>query len=573
MQLNSTTSSDKRLNLLAGLYQQAEALYASTPVSAGQVQQLAAALLALSQTHPALLLSQLSLTPQQQSILAVLAVKQTALLCLLQRNLKLPDSWCLLILHALLVQPLALAGDSAELSASQQRYPALLSLKQQPELCQQLNLNAIFKLTDYKAKNRPFWQSSSTAQIVSFCWQVARLMVPGSGRYPGLEQISAALLPQADQTELLLWQAISQDSLWLTGRFLQDEEQQLLMLLNPVPHQGLLRLVCFNKQQKEFGQVVELADDGLSLLQPRTFTDWFYCSFWQESEVQLAAPDKLPNLNWLQQLSTAQTVSQQSRMLQQQPQLAALVKQQASALSRHQLELESEKHAIALIGQQNLPAVLQQSWLTQHCLLQAHPWHHQLLQFRLVLQQALLQLDQELNFFGLNSFSANTLAWCCVWPLWQQNDARFYPLVSPQGRSYLELYLKQQLWKQAQYQQLLNKVLVHLHCPVDWLIAAKHYRALPQHAQTSPQALLLAAAMELAISLFAVSDDEPARLEQSLRFLQQSSQRQLKPASHYQQLLVAATQPSTELSPLCNLISALGNETRQNHPVSQQISA
>ncbi|MFC4654888.1 hypothetical protein ACFO3I_07675 [Rheinheimera marina] len=571
--MNNTTSSDKAVHLLAGLYQQAGQLYASAEVSASQVQQLSAALLALSQTHPALLLSQLSLTPKEQPLLALAALKQSALLCLLQRQLKLPDNWCLLMLQAVLVQPLALADSSAEFSAAQQRYPALLSLKTFPELCKALNLAAVFKLCDHKAKNRPYWQSSSTSLMVSFCWQVARLMLPGSGRFPGLEQISALFLPQADQAEFVLWQAISQDPLWLTGRFVQDEEQQLLMLIDPVAQQGMLRLVCFDKQHKVFSAITELPEYGLTLLQPRTFNDWAYCSFWQESEVQLATPDKLPNLHWLQQLASAQTVSQQSKMLQQQPELSELVKQQASVLSRQQLELDSEKHAIALIGQHNLPAVLQQSWLAQHCLLQAHPWHQQLLQFRQALQQALLLLDNSLDLLGLNSFTASTLAWCCCWPLWQQNDARLYPLVSAQGRGYLELYLKQQLWKQPQYQQLLCKVLSHLQCPPDWTVAAKQYRALPQQAQISAQALLLAAALELTLSLFSVAQDQAEQLEQSLRFLQQTSKKPLSAAAEYQQQLLVSVQPCTELSPLCNLISALGNESRQNPQISRQITA
>jgi len=571
MLLNNTTSLTDHEHPLQLVYQLADQLYsANTEPDVSAIQTLATQLQHLGQHHTNLLFSQLSLTPTQPSQLAQLAVKQAAVLALLQISLRLPQSYHLQLLYAVLVKPLALASNTA-FTEVQQRFPALLTLKRYPTLCRELALSAVFKLCYRKNRGLTAWQSSLTATLVSFCWQVARLMLVGTGRFAALEQISVGLLSQSDEVELACWQAISRltDCPWLTGRYVKTAEQQLLMLLSGrVNDSGMYLAQAFAADGISVIHQLEVHPAEVQLLHPRSFKDWQLCQHWLDTPEKYIHEDKLPGLDWIQQLSQTSSVSRQVRQLAQQPALTALLLRQATQLSRQQLAPASVQHALALIGQHNLPALLQQCWLEHHCQQQVHPWHQQLLQFRQLLQQAILLLDQHYPLLGVNQVTASTLAWCFCWPLWQQNEPRLYPLSNQRGQSYFAQFLQHHIWQQQHYQQLLHKVMTHLQCPALWLKLANHFRTADQIT-----GLLMTAALQLSSHVFVATATSAKQVSASLTRLAMSTTASAASTEEYLEPLISFCHPHSLLYPLCNLISALPDEMPLNSQISVQINA
>lgn len=553
MPLRNSMRSTDPLDLLRQSYQGAELLYksVSTPTTFALARtcelatELTDSLYTLSHQAPQLLFSQLSLTPQDHSTLAQLAVKQAALLTLLRRKLPLPESAQRHILCALLIQPLALVSPET-LTPVQQRYPALLSVQRYPELCQQLALSTTLSQCYHKVRSKPLWRTHQSALLVSFCWQVARLLLPQAGKSVGLEHIAKQCLSKADAAELFLWQCISAEPRWQLGRFLKTASQQLAMLL-ALKTEGTCSAILFDKQTKRFTEPMDFQTHELQLLDPRRFADWSFCHYWQTSPPE--PKNSHPSLEWLEQLQRLPSVSQQSAALESEPGLANLLIKHAEQLNRQKRAPSSTLHAIALIGQENLPSVLKHCWLQSQCQQQSHPWHTLFLQIKSALCQSLLLLNHEVKALELSSSGAETLAWCCTWPLWQQQEARQSALATAQQESLFEHFLTQQFWHQAQYPKLLSKVLQHLNCPNEWLFAATHFRAPAGQALPPQKAQLLACALKLATSLYALNPSSQTKLLESLKMLHPSLPHKLK--SMQDQLLTHCA-PYSPLLPFCN---------------------
>ena len=538
---------------------------------------------------PFLLLSQLSLTPATGLVSGKLFIKQAALLTAIAMAGRWPEDLLFQLLKCCLLQPLSVtallekSAKSEELSASelqQLKFPAVVTIKQHKELVEKAGALNVLRQCYGKNRGLAAWQSPYFSQLISFCWQVTRLMLPGAGKLIALEKIATQLLPQATATEQQFWQALSRlnSSSYSTGRFVRDPDANLALLLCEIQTTEQMQLLVqpYDKNTKQLLPMLITPAADWQLLNPRQYSQDNWLSGWQQQHKLLPEwpePVNLPALSWLQQLSHAAKVSQQTELIEQHPWLMQQLQEKASVQSRQQQKIQSTKHAIAMLGQEQLLPLLKQAWLEQHCEQQHQPQHDWLLEFRRVLAKALFLLTQPIKFYTLTQQQAELLAWCLCWPLWQQSDLRFLALSHPtQAVSLLSQWLKQQLWQSEHYQQLALKTLKHLQFNQSWQDACLHYRALPTSSHSHPMAFVLAFAFDLTASVFSDSDDND-RLTHSYKFVEPQLAAQLCSASDWQALLVEQTQPVTQLIASCSFISPFSKVMPQEVTDLSQMSA
>ena len=538
---------------------------------------------------PFLLLSQLSLTPATGLVSGKLFIKQAALLTAIAMAGRWPEDLLFQLLKCCLLQPLSVtallekSAKAEELSASelqQLKFPAVVTIKQHKELAEKAGALNVLRQCYGKNRGLAAWQSPYFSQLISFCWQVTRLMLPGAGKLIALEKIATQLLPQATAIEQQFWLALSRlnSSSYSTGRFVRDPDANLALLLCEIQTTEQMQLLVqpYDKNTKQLLPMLITPAADWQLLNPRQYSQDNWLSGWQQQHKLLPEwpePVNLPALSWLQQLSHAAKVSQQTELIEQHPWLMQQLQEKASVQSRQQQQIQSTKHAIAMLGQEQLLPLLKQAWLEQHCEQQHQPLHDWLLEFRRVLAKALFLLTQPIKFYTLTQQQAELLAWCLCWPLWQQSDLRFLALSHPtQAVSLLSQWLKQQLWQSEHYQQLALKTLKHLQFNQSWQDACLHYRALPTSSHSHPMAFVLAFAFDLTASVFSDSDDND-RLTHSYKFVEPQLAAQLCSASDWQALLVEQTQPVTQLIASCSFISPFSKVMPQEVTDLSQMSA
>lgn len=578
---------------LTALYQDCNVFYAEPQLSTAQqlelLQKISMQTAQLATKSPLLLLSQLSLTPATGLVASKIFIKQAALLTAIAMAGRWPEDLLFQLLKSCLLQAVSVSqlleksAQAEPLSAAEQqqlKFPALVTIKQYKELAEKTGTLNLLRQCYGKNRGLTSWQSPYFSQLLSFCWQVARLMLPGAGKLIALEKIAAQLLPQASTTELQFWQALSclNSTSYSTGRFVRDSDANLALLISEIQttEQMQLLLQPYDKSTKELLPALICEARDWQLLNPRQYSQDEWLNGWQQDNELLAAwPEvvNLPPLSWLQQLSHAAKVSQQTQLIEQHPWLMQQLQQKASAQSRQQQKIHSTQHAIAMLGQDQLLPLLKQAWLEQHCQQQHQPHHLWLLEFRRVLARALYLLTQPIKFYVLTLQQAELLAWCLCWPLWQQSELRFLALSHPnQAACLVSQWLKQQLWQSEHYQQLTLKALKHLQFNQSWQDASLHYRTLPVSSQSHPMAFVLAFAFDLATSVFSDSDDS-TRLAHSYRFVEPQLSAQLCSASDWLLMLVEQTQPATQLIASCSFISPFSKVMPQEVTDLSQMSA
>ncbi len=578
---------------LTALYQDCSAFYAEQQLNTAQQLELAQNIcqrtVQIATKTPFLLLSQLSLTPATGLIASKIFIKQAALLSAIamagrwREDLLFQLLKCCLIQHLPVSSLLEKSAKAEELSAAEQqqlKFPALVTIKRCKELAESAGVFNLLRQCYGKNKGLATWQSPYFSQLISFCWQVTRLMLPGAGKLIALEKVAAQLLPQATITEQQFWLALSCLSTcsYSTGRFVRDSEANLALLLCAVhgSEQTQLLVQPYDKSTKQLLPELTVPGSDWQLLNPRQYSQDDWLEAWQQDNKllpQWPKPLELPALSWLQQLSLAAKVSQQTHLIEKHPWLMHQLQQKASALSRQQQKIQSTQHAIAMLGQEQLLPLLKQAWLAQHCEQQHQPLHHWLLEFRRVLAKALYLMTQQIKIHALSPQQAELLAWCLCWPLWQQSDLHFQSLAHPtQSICLISQWLKHQLWQSGHYQQLALKTLQHLQFSHSWQDACLHYRELPTSTHSHAMAFVLAFAFDLAASVFSDEDDQQ-RLDHSYKFVAPQFATQLYNVADWQQLLIEQSHPFTPLITTCSFISPFSEVMPQEVTDLSQMSA
>ncbi len=489
-----------------------------------------------------LLFSQLALTPAEFSECTQLAFKQWVLLQTLSIQGQWPASYTEDLLACALFR----------LSAVVRNLPQLSSSEQQQQLLQKAGLyrlklsGAAFHhrqwrqlLTDSSLQpgQKTAWQLLPNANAMQFCCQMAYAITPTLKRPAiGLEQALRAVCLQPDPAgSLALVQrlAVVGPTLYLHGRFASDSIGNLLFLTAIEPQ---LRGHLFDISSKKLlSQHQEITESSLKLLPPRRLPDpqWLdYFSTATEDELQLLPP---LDLLQLRQLDPKQSIRQQVQWLQQYPQYAAFLLQQATVLNRQQKTVTQLQHAVALIGAEQLPQLLKQAWLTEQMAILAQPYRGWFQQFSNCLAQALMLLTAKQPSLPLTLAQAHLVAASISYTLQQDDRFRYLPLQAAGSRlSPLVHQCYLHCWQTPEFPRQTALLAASMGVPQIWQDALMNFRdwsssPQPPHRPAIQTRLVLAFALQLTEALFYGVVARPQQNEQL--YLQLCQTLQLSAAS------------------------------------------
>lgn len=414
------------------LYPQAQAL-----LNNGRLQlaceQMAPKICRLFQQQPALMQAQLALSPQSHSALANLAMKQAVLVLTMAQHGKWPLTMQEQLLSASFAALSGLTPDMFDADFSQPQLlqdPWLITIRRFQQQLPAVWLQ-MFASCCRLRQQCPVWQQNPLAAVLVLAYQLSLPLVHAStaGRH-GFEVFFRQRWRQADplNQQLLTLLSHSGSQLHQLGRFCSDSIGVVAFITEAEPD---LKGYLFDLNLKSLSaEPTDLAGSGLQLLAPRICRDptWLHLLVRQSRDMLDTADPEPMSLPLIQQLNPDWSVSKQVSFLQSHPAFCRLLCQAASALSRQHTDITDIRHALALIGTEQLPALLRQSWLAQQMTLCAQPWQQWFGQLEQVFQQALHLLAQQTTKLDLSANQCRLVAGCFSLQFQQHDELRHQPL-------------------------------------------------------------------------------------------------------------------------------------------------
>ncbi len=424
---------------LNNLYQYLQRLYTQAPALHGAsrfqpaCEQIAPKFCQFYQQQPALLQAQLALSSAAHPPIANLAMKQAVLILILAQH----GGWPLALQEQLLSASFAgLSGLTPDMFSADFAQPQLL---QDPWLLTmrryQQQLPAVwlqlFASCCRLRQQAPIWQQNPLAAVLVLVYQLSYPLVqPATAGKVGFETLFRQLWRQANPVNQQLLTLLSQtgSALFQLGRFCSDSIGVVAFITDAEP---ALTGYLFDLNLKSLGATAtELTGSGLQLLPPKVCHDpaWLTLLVRRATDVLETADPEPMSLALIQQLNPEWPVSRQVSFLQTHPAFCQLLCQAASQLSRQHTAITDVRHALALIGTEQLPLLLRQSWLAQQIALCAQPWREWFSELEQVFQQALTLLAQQTKTIDISVPQTRLLAACVSLQLQQHDELRHQPL-------------------------------------------------------------------------------------------------------------------------------------------------
>ena len=514
---------------LNSLYQYLHRLYAQAQplMNSGRFQmaceQMAPKFCQFYQQQPALLQAQLALSSPAHPPIANLAMKQAVLILTMAQH----GGWPLALQEQLLSASFAgLAGLTPEMFSKEFAQPQLLHdpwlltirhyQQQLPALWLQL-----FASCCRLRQQEPIWQQNPLAAVLLLVYQLsAPMLQPATTGKLGFETLFRQQWRQAtllDQ-ELLTLLSYSGAALHQLGRFCSDAIGVVAFITETTPD---LKGYLFDLNLKSLGATpTELAGSGLQLLPPKVCRDpgWLSLLVRQTRDVLETADPEPMSLALIQQLNPDWSVSRQVTFLQSHPAFCRLLCQAASQLSRQESQITDVRHALALIGTEQLPLLLRQSWLAQQITLCAQPWRDWFKQLEHVLQQALALLAQQTKTLDLSVAQTRVLAGCISLQLQQHDELRHQPLWrESRPTQSLVSECRKLLWQQPDCLQQIAQLLAATGFGLLWQDAVLQFRhhvgMQADYSQQQSAQLFIQFGWTLTELYFFGSTTTPAQLE------------------------------------------------------------
>ncbi len=474
---------------LNSLYQYLQRLYSQAPalLSAGRFQlaceQIAPKFCQLYQQQPALLHAQLALSSSDHPPLANLAMKQAVLILTLAEH----SRWPMLAQEQLLSASFAaLSGLTPDMFSKDFAQPQLL---QDPWLLtvrrHQQQLPAVwlqlFASCCRLRQQAAIWQQNPLATVLVLVYQLSYPLVqPATAGKVGFETLFRQQWRQANPVnqQLLTLLSHSGAALHQLGRFCSDSIGVVAFITAAEPE---LTGYLFDLNLKSLSATpTELAGSGLQLLPPKVCHDpgWLTLLVRQARDVLETADPEPMSLALIQQLNPDWSVSRQVSFLQTHPAFCQLLCQAASQLSRQQTAITDVRHALALIGTEQLPALLRQSWLAQQIALCAQPWREWFNELEQVFQQALGLLAQQTKKLEISIAQTRLLAACVSLTLQQHDELRHQPLHrDARPAQALSTECRKLLWQQPDCLQQIAQLLAATGFGLLWQDAVLQFRS------------------------------------------------------------------------------------------------
>jgi hypothetical protein len=514
---------------LNSLYQYLQRLYpqAQALLSTGRFQlaceQIAPKFCQLYQQQPALLHAQLALSSAAHPPLANLAMKQAVLILTLAQH----GRWPLTLQEQLLSASFAaLSGLTPDMFSKDFAQPQLL---QDPWLLtvrrHQQQLPAVwlqlFASCCRLRQQVPIWQQNPLAAVMVLVYQLSYPLVqPATAGKIGFETLFRQQWRQATplNQQLLTLLSHSGAALHQLGRFCSDSIGVVAFITDAAPD---LKGYLFDLNLKSLSATpTDLAGSGLQLLPPKTCHDpaWLALLVRHAQDVLETADPEPMSLALIQQLNPDWPVSRQVSFLQSHPAFCQLLCQAASQLSRQQNAITDVRHALALIGTEQLPLLLRQSWLAQQTALCAQPWREWFRELEQVFQQALALLAQQTKTLDLSLQQTRLLAACVSLQLQQHDELRHQPLYrDARPAQSLASECRKLLWQEPDSLQQIAQLLAATGFGLLWQDAVLHFRSLvglqSDYSQQQSAQLFIQFGWTLTELYFFGSTTTPAQLE------------------------------------------------------------
>lgn len=557
------------VQLLQTFYQYLQRFYLQSVQSADRqklpliTEQLAGRLCQLYWQQPELLWAQWSLPPAQADIVSRLAVQHAVAILTIAQQAGWPQSLQQELVAAALFGLSGLARLPADGSTANQAWlnPWLLTVKTQQETLRQHRWLSLYISCVRYRQHQPLWQQDPYAAVLCLSYQLCQ---------PQFDDGAVVLRPFEQQYRRLWWSestlcralleqlATAGMACYQTGRFCQDGSGSTY-LITASRHEPAGYLID-EQRQVPVGDCTTITGSGWQLSAPQACTDWRWYRLFVQAAPSATSDQPLLQLNQIRQLDPHWPITRQLSFLEQQPQLAQTLRQIVSKLNRQQKPITDLRYALAMLGTQQLPARLTQSWLLQQIAACAHPWQYWFAQFADVLSYCLQMFAGRLPRFQLNAVQADLLATCLTLTLQKQSILRQLPL-QPAARQIdsLELHCRRQMWQNPQLLAEVASLVSECGLPLAWHDAFLQL-CITGPGQTEPQqqqpcSLLLQLALMFSELVFMGGFSRPAHLEPALQTAQRALGLQGQPVQDWiNQILhhTTACWPLQPFTPMTN---------------------
>lgn len=329
-------------------------------------------------------------------------------------------------------------------------------------------------------RGQPHWQQLPGAVELVFFYRLALGIQPQAGRpHVGLEHALRLLwrgnLPQAQQQVLQQFLQAFPD-LYLLGRFCSDGIASSFLIMQTAPH---IKGIAFLQQEPvDDPNWVKVELSGLQLQAPAQPRDekWLQ-SLLVEEEHDLRLEEIGLDLQLVRQLNPDWSISRQLRWFERHPELSPYVIAAAEQQTRQQVPIESLRHALAIIGVEQLPQVLALCWLKQQMTRQSKTLAPLALQFSQLLAHALKLFSQQSAAFTIKGVTAEVIAHAIVLPIQQAVQQQPSALASRDGQQspLLRLWFLA-CWQQPDIPKLMAQQLAGVVPGLIWQDAALSFR-------------------------------------------------------------------------------------------------
>lgn len=477
----------------------AQASVASTPEKSLLIaDQLAIQLYKLWQQAPALVNALIALCPEQASAPTNLALKQASLLLRYSKQAKWPQWLIEQLLSAQLCSLIAIATRLQHYQNATSHNPQEFAQLTDPWklCCQQLQptLKKHLFLSLYQGCSRSLlkqaqWQDPAYASILTLCYQLALPTLPRvSQQAQGVETALKTLcqISLDPQTKAVV-SALAADAQALThvGRFCSDQIGEVALITSTV--EKMRGHVIDMNSRKLVMQPIELLQHHYRLLAPRSAKDpdWFDV-FSAEAESVNAAPPPSPiSLAVLNQLNPMSSIGKQIQWFAQHPALVDFILQVASDYSRQQLPITELRHALALLGTDQLPSIVRQAWLAMQIQECRQPHQAWFTQWQKTFKTALLLLSEHSQVSICNAATAETISLSFSLQLQQDEHCRFLPIYrkGTRGSSSIRQRVQFLCWRDPEFPRQVSQTLASTGLASTWQDAVLHIRAsaTPSH--------------------------------------------------------------------------------------------
>lgn len=549
---------------LRSLYQYLHRFY--QPGSSAQVQarlpqaasQLSSRIISLYHSHPQWLLAQFNCPPADTTLLSRLALQQATCLLIISTAAHWPAELQEELIAAALYSLMGLNQLPEDLTAARQGWqnPWLLTIRTQQTVLRQHHWLALYASCVRYQQRQPLWQQTAYAVPLCLTYQLCHAINDApAGSLRAIETQYRRLWLQGTALERALLNYLHQagPALYQLGRACRDEARNQVLVCQAEPE---LAGCVLDAHSQSLLPVQTLSNSHWRLLAPALCPNWQWYTLLSGAAAGNNAEPPTPPLTpaQIRLLNPNWSISRQVAVLAEQPALAQTLLAQASAQAREKLPVDDLRHALAMLGTEQLQPRLLHSWLLAQINQTAHPWQAWFAGFATVFSHSLQLFSQYQRRLSLDAPTADLLSSTLILALQRVAALRYLPLQAPaRQHDSLVLQCRRQLWQNDTFVANVAALLAELGVSVSWQDAFLQLQAstdqLGQQSQLQPSNLLLHLALQFSEWLYLGGPSQPGQLDITLKLAQQHLALPTQPARHWLEQLLARTQCCWPLQP------------------------